>query len=621
MPRVPPIESSVRDAALPGVRVQGTPSPSDFGADVGGTLQRAGLAMFERELHAQDQAAVMDAENRAGAEYINILTRMKDMRGKDAAGAEDFARGEFENSYTNLRQGLTGRQQRMFDRVIQPKIHAIHSAAKEHFRVENDKLLEDTFQANMKQSVDFARANADFPMADGNLGTMQLEAEKDIQELKIRNRAERLGFDEATVQDQVRSMHSTTNRAVIEALLTKGQDLKAKAYYDRVLKQEQGGLTEEGQGKLQFTASDREAVERSLEVGSSHGEAHRQYLKILAEVGKGTAKDRRLALNQADVLEIDNPKVGALVRQKLEHAFAQEDHRKREEHEEQFSQAIASIDQMKGDHSITVEQMVPAPIWAEMSPAERATMTKYREGFLPQAAKRGTDLETWVKINAMKDEDLAKVPRSKMMEWVQALDNGDGDKLLTRWNGVINAAKPDGGKQKDIKYEEFLTNKQMVDNAMELTGYFDMTKSRAKWPVEHQQLENRVYKLVDQALAQIPKDAPRAQKEKAIQDIVNSQVKERVKVGGFNLPFFGQVGGTERAVGEFEDFPEGARVRVPLKDIPSGDQDLIKGLLRDGNKKLDNGKIERIYGLKQLQKAGKITRQALIDQTRAIIQE
>lgn len=598
MPKAPQLTQQVQAQALPGVRLQAAPSPESFGAGFGQLASRVGMAVYEQELRAADHAAVMEAETRAGQEQLRIMQGVTQLRGKHAAQAPLFAAQEFDKINTEIAGSLhNDRQKGMYDSVVRQKRESLDRFALSHFNQENERFQEDTFKANISQSVDVARANADAPV--------QVAFEKDLQAQKVRERAARLGFD-GTPQEQaeINATLSRTNTEVIKGLLENGQDLRASAYYNQLKKGESGN-------KLEFTAQDRGAVENALLEGSTRGEAHRQTIKILGEIGMDTPEQRRLALNMADAM--GNEKVGELVRQKLEHRFAQEDKRKHEGYEQTFGNATKLIDeQWKQSPASSAREMVPAQVWADLSIQDRHTLETY-VGQLRDPGKKATDLPTWVTLNAMKDDDLAKLSRSQMLGYLTKLDNGDGDKLLTRWNGVINAKE---GKQKDEKYEQLLSNKQLLDNAMELTGYFDLTKPRSKWPLEHQQLENRVQKLVDQALSQIPKDAPREKKEQAIQAVVDAQVKAKVKVDKGLFSFE-----KDRAVGEFEDFKDAASIRVPMKEIPSADQDMIKGLLRQADKKLDTGKIERIYALKRLQKAGKIDRQALIDQTRTIIQE
>ena len=616
MPRVPARDQQVSDAALPGVRLQGAPSPSAFGAEIGGTLQRLGSAMYERELQAADRAAVMEAETIAGNSELEILDKMGQMKGRDAVTARDFVDEQFSAVETKLTGALSNdRQRQMFKQVVQHKRDSLNRTALNHATRETEAFEKLTYTNNLEQAVNLSRAHANDPIRIG--------AEKGLIAQKVAMMAERQGWDDDAHKAELTGIYSKMNMNAIRGMLEQGNDKAAKQYYEqmkgyeveRTKVDEETGEVKTFPSVIQFTAADRDHVEKSLDEGSTRGEAHRQFLNIMA-AGTDTAEARRVATNTANA--IVDEKVGAMVLQKLDHAFAQEDKRKSEQHQEAFANATKLIDeQWEQNPTKTAREMVPADRWAALSIQDRHTLETYL-GNARDPGKKSTDMGIWVQINSMKDEELAKVPRSQMLAYVNNLDNGDGDKLLTRWNGVINAMNPDG--KKDIKYSEFLSMEDMTKKAMANTGYFDLNTPLSKLPPEQQVLRNNVESAINRRMATIPKGAPLAEKEKAIQEVVDAQVKAQVKVGGIDLPFFGVVGGKQRAVGEFDSFKD-KTVRVPLKDIPAGDQDLVKGLLREANKRLDNSKIERIYALKQLRKAGKLDRQALIDQTRKIIEE
>ncbi|MHB1098090.1 MAG: hypothetical protein ACYCZR_00920 [Burkholderiales bacterium] len=611
MPRAPQRTQQVQDAALPGVRLQAAPSPESRGAGFGQLASRVGLALYEQEIRAADHAAVMEAETIAGDSELTILSNMQTLQGKDAVTARELVDTQFKTVEDELTKGLSNDRQRgMLQSILRSRRQSLNRAALAHATSETEKYEALTYGNNVSQAVNLARAHAGDPL--------RLASEKDLIAQKVEIVAQRRGWDQDAHDGELTNIYSKMNTAAIVGMLERGNDLDAKRFYAELQGTEQKRTRVDASGqtltlpaRMQFTAQDRETVEKSLFEGSTRGEAHRQTLKILGEIGMDTPEQRRQALNMADAMGDD--KVGELVRQKLEHRFAQEDKRKQEGYQQTFGNATKLIDeQWKQVPTASAREMVPAHVWADLSVQDRHTLNTY-VGQLRDPGKKVTDIPTWAMLNEMKDDALAKVPSSKMLDYLTKLDKSNGDTLLIRWNGAINAKDR---KQKDLKYEEFLTNKQLLDNAMELTGYFDLTIPRSKWPLEHQQLENRVQKLVDQALSQIPKDAPREKKEQAIQAVVDAQVKAKVKVDK-GLFSFEQ----ERAVGEFDDFKDAASIRVPLKEIPVGELDLIKGLLRRAEKKLDNGKIERIYALKRLRQAGKIDRQALIDRTQQIIEE
>src|SRR3990167_1573206 len=325
MPRAPEMQQQVQTAGLPGVRIGGAPSPESYGAGLGETTRRIGLALYEQEIRSADHAAVMEAETRAGQEQLRIMQDVTQLRGKNAAEAPLFASQEFDKINADIEKGLNGdRQKGMYQSVVRHKREALDRFALSHFNQENDRFQEDTFKANIAQSVDVARANAEAPL--------QVALEKDVQEQKIRARATRLGYDGTPQeQDELTAIHSRTNTEVIQALLTKGQDQRARAYYDQLKKEErprsrvdeETGAVREIPARLQFTARDRDTIEKALDEGSTRGFARRTVNALVSE-GIATAEDRqaRVAkLNElADSGRIDDKTFDA-AKQRLEHEF------------------------------------------------------------------------------------------------------------------------------------------------------------------------------------------------------------------------------------------------------------------------------------------------------------
>lgn len=616
MPRVPEAQQQIRDAALPGVRVSAAGSPQSFGAEVGQTLSRAGLTLYQREIDAADHAAVMEAETAASRLQLQILGNVQKRRGKDAVDAQDYADQEFAVVEEQLSGTLSNSRQRaMFQSVVRSQREGLSRSALQHSRAELDKFETQTYQDNVAQAIDAARMHAQDPV--------QVAADKDILRQKVELRAQRLGLDSDMQKAELTQHFSKLNTAVIEGLLTKGEDQRARAYYAKMKEGEETNRTrvDEQTGDvttlsalMQFTAKDREAVEKALDEGSTRGMARRTANALVAE-GIATAEDRQARLDKlnelADSGRIDE-KTFEATKQRLEHAFNTYDQFQVQAGNERFKGAVALIDKTwKARPDLPVREMIPAPDYAKLSVGERSTLDQYVHN-LRDPGKVATDLETWVKINAMKDADIAKMTPADMMAVANKLDEGDRDRLLTRWNGILNAK--DG--KKDAKFEKLLSNQQVLTNAMELSGFFDMETPKTQWPTEHKRLWNKVENKTAEALAQIPDGAPLKVIQDTVQGVVDKEIGIKFKV---DPGFFSRNKDVPAAL---IDEQKGVRsITVPMKEIPVPEQDAIKGLLREAKKPISSNKIERIYALKRMHQAGKLKRQDLIDQTRTIIEE
>lgn len=610
MPRVPPREQTVQDIGLPGVRLQGAPPSNSASQQIGETLQRLGGAMFQREVQAADQAAVLEAETQAGNAQLDIMQKMRDLRGKRSAEAEDFALGEFDQSVGALRNGLSSdRQRRMFDTVVVRRRDALRRSALDHFNKESEAYYEGEFKASLDQSVNTARSTVDSVrvLPNGTISDLSATPEKDFQEMNIRFRGQRLGLPDEEIKAQITSVHSRINREVIAGLLEKGQDRTAATFYKHLVTQERGADEATGQGRLQFTAQDRDAVEKALGEGSTRGEAHRQTMTILAEVGMDSAEQRRMALNKADTIE--DEKVGELVRDKLEHRFAQEDKRKHEDYQATFSNATKLIDeQWKQVPAATAREMVPASVWATLSIQDRHTLDTYLAHFR-DPGKRVTDVKTWATVNSWSDDELAKKSVSEMMAIGNKLDDGNRDSLYTRWNGVRNRAE---GKKPDKKFEKLMSNEQYLNNALENSGHFKMDKPKKDWPDEDKMLWNDIQNEVGRELSKIEEGAKPEVIQKTVQGVVDKHLKQKFKYdkGFFSFEKDIPAGLAGRAM------EKGGTLRIPLKDIPKDQQDQIRGMILDDPRKksISTEKIEQIYAIKKRIDLDKATKKQLIEQ-------
>lgn len=616
MPRVPEGQQQVRDAALPGVRVSAAGTPQSYGAEVGQTVMRAGQQLFTQELEAADRTAVMEADTAASKLQLHILGNVQKRRGKDAADSQDYADAEFANVEEQLSGTLSNhRQKAMFQSVMRQRREGLSRSAMSHAAQELERYEDQTYKDSIEQAVNASRMNADSPL--------QVGFEKDRLGQVVELRAQRLGMNHEMQQAELTQQYSRINTAVIEGLLTKGDDQRARAYYakmkegeekDRLHVDDQTGEITKISKLMQFTAKDRETVEKALDEGSTRGFARRTVNMLVAE-GIATAEERqaRMAkLNElADSGRIDDKTFDA-AKQRLEHEFHTYDQFQTQAATERFKGALAQVDQQwKARPNVPAREMIPAPDYAKLSIGERDTLDKYVNN-LRDPGKVVTDLDTWVNMNAMKDADLAKMTPAQIMAVSTKLDEGDRDRLLTRWNGVLNQT---AGK-KDAKFEKLLSNQQVLTNAMELSGFFDMEKPKTQWSTEHKRLWNKVENKTAEALAQIPEGAPLKVIQDTVQGVVDKEIGIKFKV---DPGFFSRNKDVPAAL--IDEQKDVRSITVPMKEIPATEQDAIKGLLRTANKPISSQKIERIYALKRMNQAGKLSKQEMMDRTKSIIEE
>ena len=587
MPTAPMGQRQVMDQAAPGVRVQAAPTSRTYGDGIGDTVTNASVRMYDLQTRSSDHAAVVEAETRANAEQLRIQQDVSNMKGKEASNAPQYAQEEWGNVHEDILGSLANdRQKAMYNSISLEKGNIINRGALQHFNQEDAQYQNDTYKANLSSSVDVARANAESPVAVG--------FEKDLQKMRIDENAAKYGYSGTPQHDQeLTGMMSTTNKAVLTGLLDKGQDLRATAYYDSIMKQEKASPT-----KLQFTASDRDTVDKALQEGSTRGQSRRVVDDL---VGKGidTSDERKARLDELKTMA-DSGKISDksydLSRQRLEHEFGNADQLQNQVKDERFKSAVAGIDaQVKAGNTLPARDLVRPTDYAEMSIPERNTLGAYVD-HLRNPGKIVTDLKTWADVNSMLDPDLAKLSVSDITAISMKLDDGNRDQLMTRWNGVINAKN---GK-KDQKFERLQSNEKILQNALDLSGYFDPGIPINKMSEEKQRVRNLIENDAAKALDAIPSGSPSEVIQKTMQGVVDRNIKNKYRVDPGLFRFDKDV--PAAIIGDYKD--KARSIRIPLTDIPTDRQNALKGALKSSGMPTTQQNIEELEAKSRMKKQG-----------------
>src|SRR5438445_5012343 len=290
MPRAPSSQPQVAPSALPSARLTAVASPDVYGAGAADAITRAAANIYERYSLEADQVAFMEADTKAAKAQTDIQLQVRDLQGKDAAGAPDVARQKWEQAMGEIQPTLTGpRQQRAFARVAAGRWEELYKTTQFHVAEQTTKYADQTTESSIKASTDEARLNAAFPDS--------IEAAKRRQVAVLHEWAGRKGLplDGPVYQEQEAKVLSNTNAEVVKGLLYAGNDITASAFY-------QAHVTE-------FVAADRDHIEAALKEGSTRGEALRRTNAIMGMAGA----DYKAAL--AEVTKITDPKVEELARE------------------------------------------------------------------------------------------------------------------------------------------------------------------------------------------------------------------------------------------------------------------------------------------------------------------
>lgn len=580
MPTVPQAQRQVVDAAAPTVRVSAAPTDDTYGGQIGDTVARASVRMYDLQTRSSDHAAVVEAETRANEHQLRIQQEVRQLRGKEASNAPQYAQEEWGKVHEDIVDSLANdRQRAMYHSIGLQKGEIINRGALAHFNEEDDRYQEETFKANLSSSVNVARANADSPMA--------VAFEKDVQQMRIDEHAAKNGYaGTPRHQEAVTAVLSTTNKAVIHGLLDTGQDLKAKGYYDKLMKQEHAKPLD-----LQFTASDRDVVDKAIFEGSTRGASRRTAQELIGKHGIETVEQRKALLGAVDGIKDD--KVADLVKQRVEHEFSSFDQLKKDQAEQNFLGASKTIEESwKQNPRAHVRDMVPVSTWNSLTPGEQHTLDTKLERL--KAPEISHDAKAWFSFKTMKDEDLARMkPNALMANYLNKFDGPHYDRALNEYNAAINAV---GKGSKDEKFVSALTTRERIKNKFNLSG---VVKDPKKLSTEEAMWFDRFEGEADKALSSLPKDAKPEEIDKVLSGISDNLLKQRYTVD----PGMFRFNRTVPAIG-LEDVKDPRSIRIPLKEIPVDRQDALKGALRSKGLPLTTQNIEELEAKSRMRKQG-----------------
>ncbi len=582
MPTAPMAQRQVMDQGAPGVRVGAAPTARTYGDGIGDTVASASVRMYDLQTRSSDHAAVIEAETRANAEQLRIQQEVLEMKGKHASNAPQYAQEQWGKVHEGILGSLANdRQKAMYHSIGLAKGEVINRGALNHFNMEDERYQDETYKANLSSSVNVARANAESPVA--------VALEKDLQQMRVDERAAKYGYAGTPQHDtELTGIHSTTNKAVIHGLLDKGQDLRAKAFYERIMKDEKANPT-----KLQFTAQDRDVVDKAIFEGSTRGASRRTAQDLIGKYGIETAEQRKQIKDAVN--EIKDDKVADLTMQRIEHEFQAHDQLQNQVKDERFKGAVAGIDQqVKAGNKLPARDLVRPSDYAEMSIQERENLDKYVD-HLRNPGNIVTDLKTWADVNSMKDADLAKLGPREMMAISMKLDDGNRDSLMARWNGVINAKNG----QKDAKFERLQSNAQILQNALDLSGYFEPGVPINKMTEEKQRVRNLIENDAAKALDSIPAGASSEVIQETMQGVVDKNIKNKYRVDPGLFRFNKDV--PAAIIGDYKD---ARSIRIPMADIPTDRQNELKGALKSAGMPTTQQNIEELEAKSRMKRQG-----------------
>ncbi len=642
MPRVPEIQRQQVDAPFPNVRVGAAPTADTYGGQIGQTLESTGVRFYDLMTRQANQTAVFEADRKLADKQTQLEQQLPQIQGKAALGASGALMEQFDAYARDIQDGTTDnpglsnpQQRGAFAHTALLRRQQFDEQVQRHTNSEIAKWQNQESEAVIASSEDRIRRNPEYPnqvkmeMARAKLAVhswaerhgmtgeitpgMAADAQFQAGQASVRSAypertkqmqtAEEVGrFYTAGYHEKMDQVESRLHRAVVNGFLAKDQDIAAKDY-----------LTA-NRGK--FVAADMDALEKNVLEGSTRGEARRLVDQTLGTVGSATPAQQKDVLDK--IRAEPNDKVAALAEQTALHRFAVTKQLDTQAHTDRFlaaSKAIEDVGVSRADQG--ARDIIKPPLWNLFTPQEQETLTLKRARMLAPD-KIVSDLPTQIKFYGMSDADVAKIDPVQMTNITNNLDRPDSEAVLKHWSAVRN--KEAGSKDK--KNEVGLTNNQMMEEALDGSGYFDLGKNEKKWTPEMMQSRINTRGKMNVMLDSLPAGTPTDVIQKKLKEVVDEEIKTQYQInpGGIR-GFFGITRSVPGAAIDPYAEKDPAKIRLPIASIPEPVQNLMKGKLLEAKKTVTNDKVERMSAVSKLYSSGKLTKPAAEAAMQAIIGE
>lgn len=549
MPRVPVLTQRVDTAPLPGTKLSpGAPAAAFQPAapvDLSGAER-----FFQEERAKEDQVAVLDADNQLSQLGTDLQTQAFARKGKDALGATKEITQTWKAQSSAIEGTLaTDRQKLAFRQRAQARYASLYDAVERHTASEAAAYDQQTTNAALVNRLNDAIANYQDPEKVAGAIAEQRAILTDY--------GRRTGIAPEALTQQLAAVTSRTHAAVIDRMLSNGQDLAAQKYHDQV--------------KDALVGQDAVGVEKALEEGSSRGESQRQADAI-------TAKGGGLTEWLAAAKTIQDPKVRDLVETRLRQTSAEQREAERDRRESLMQSATNIVERT---HDITA---VPPSTWTSLQLSDREALRHYAEQ-LQTGGKVHTDWTTYYQLKSLASvEDPAVRTRflqTNLLSYRGSLADSEFKELVD-----LQAALRKGDSKADEQLRGIRTNAQVVNDALLAVGVDPSPDPKKnKGDVEK---ATQFRRAVDEQVIELERRTGKKATPDDVQAITDRLLTSAVVAG--KSSFWGTP--TTRRV--YESQP-GERLVLTIDDVPRGERTQIESALTRGGYPVTDANILKLY--------------------------
>lgn len=349
MPVVPTYKSNVQEQGFPTVRNQNVAPIEAFGG--GQAAKNPAADLFEKSIEvakdikkSYDQVQVQEYDTGINKLATDIQIKASSMKGKDAAGVQDFVDAEWQKGKAELDKNLHNEDQRFAgNATANNHYESLYKFAQAHTLDQLDKYDTESTAAHLDTLQRSAVLNLNNPeFVQKSLAN---------QATSIQAYGERKGQDNETIKNNIIKNESKTHSLIVEQLLNNGQDTEAKNYYEA--------------NKERLTPDDLLKLEKPVHAGNLRNESR----KVVSEIFSNNL-DNVQALEKINAISDTELRDASLERYQKE--MLQIRQAKKDISEKNTADLFNIIDQTK-----SLDSVVTDPRFVAASPEEKKSMRAY----------------------------------------------------------------------------------------------------------------------------------------------------------------------------------------------------------------------------------------------------
>lgn len=359
------------------------------------------VSSADQELDRANNLWFLETENQITAKQLDIETRAKQRRGKDAFGLHDDTKKEFDDFVKNIKTN-NETQKDGLSRISAARGGSLNRTITGHVsneveEVENQE--SDAYKFNLTNS---AMAHYDDPVR----ATEDLE----LFEGQIVDDIARKGLDkEAAKAFKLQSL-SDYHSAVVGQILEDGNDLFADAYVE--------------QFKDEFTEDAKNKLKPAIEEAGLRAKSQAATDKIIVSIPGDDGEDWKKRFDQAK--KIKDPKLRDEVSRRLKSEFSLQKELERQIDNDSYMSALNQVEANAGQHP---KDIVGAGRWSNFTKAQRDSLIR-----MSNVNETTMDFKIYREFNALTVTEKANLNEAELNEkYLSHFDPTFRDRAINSW--------------------------------------------------------------------------------------------------------------------------------------------------------------------------------------------